>query len=140
MKVKISLNEEFTLKRHNSVKEDQLIKRKKIIKDRDIYEAVQWCKENCKRGYAAIKTGFFPSIKDARTVNAYLDGEREIGEQNRYQNIMTKDEEDIFVRYLTNKNRLVIDKYKLALYIYIQQTRFTIFCTISIGGLLSEEN
>ena len=72
-------------------------------------------------------------------MNAYLDGEREIGEQNRYQNIMTKDEEDIFVRYLANKNRLVIDKYKLALYLYIQQTRFTIFCTISIGGLLSEE-
>ena len=105
MKVKIALKETFKLKRHQSTKEDELIYKQRTMKNDDISDAVQWCEENNKHGYAALKTGLFPSIKDARTINAYLDGKREVGAQNRYQNIMTKNEEDIFVRYLANKNR-----------------------------------
>ena len=102
---KIALRERFELKRHQSIKEDELLHKRSEFKNQDLEEAIMWCKENGCRGYAALNTGLFPSIKSPLTINAYLDGKRTLGKQKQYQHILTKHEEEVFVRYLCNKNR-----------------------------------
>ena len=57
-------------------------------------EAVQWCKENECRGFAAIKSGLFPFIRDARIINARLDGKVQTGQEKRYCSILIKIEEE----------------------------------------------
>ena len=49
--------------------------RKRInAKTEQLKAAVAWCIENGARGYAALKTGQFPLIKDRETINKRLDG------------------------------------------------------------------
>ena len=43
-------------------------------RNQQLIMAVNWCKENSKRGWAALKTGQFPLIKDQHTINPRLDG------------------------------------------------------------------
>ena len=43
-------------------------------KQKQLDAAVQWCHENNKRGWAAVNSGLFPSIKDYRTINKQIDG------------------------------------------------------------------
>ena len=47
---------------YHSITQDNIERR-----NQQLIEAVKWCKENSKRGWAALKTGKFTLIKDPRT-------------------------------------------------------------------------
>ena len=94
---KIALRGKFDLKRPRSVKEDEILHKKSLYKNQDLDDAVKWCEENKCRGYGAVSSGLFPSIKSPLTINAYLDGERTLGKQRQYQRILSEFEENLFV-------------------------------------------
>ena len=50
------------------------LQERQIQKENQIEEIVKWCKENNKRGQAALKRGMFPLIKDHGTMDRRLDG------------------------------------------------------------------
>ena len=53
-----------------STKADAVVARKRTnAKTEQLEEAVAWCMQNGKRGYAALQTGQFPLIKDRETIN-----------------------------------------------------------------------
>ena len=68
-------------------------------------DAVMWCQENNKRGWAAINSGMFPMIKDLRTINKRLDGVIVTGKEKEYCSIFTVEEEESIVGHIKNKNR-----------------------------------
>ena len=113
MKVKIQLKETVgrSETRHMSVAHDRLQFKVTSKVCKQIQEAVDFCLENGCKGYAALATGKFPLIKDARTINRRLNptDPRHLttGEEKSYCKILTKEEESSFVRYLMNKNRYV---------------------------------
>ena len=74
-------------------------------KNKQLEEAVEWCRNNGKRGWAAINSGRFPLIKDPRTINKRLDGVIQTGKEKEYCSIFTNEEEESLVRYIKNKNR-----------------------------------
>ena len=85
-----------------------IINRENInLKNAQLQEAVDWCIINEARGWAALKTGMFPLIKDARSVNSRLDGGVQNGAEREYCSILTNKEEEAVVRHVKNKNRLV---------------------------------
>ena len=48
-------------------------------KDQQMDDALRWCQENNKRGWAALNTGLFPLIKDRQSINDRLDGKIKLG-------------------------------------------------------------
>ena len=74
-------------------------------KKQQLEEAVEWCRVNNKRVWAAINSGNFPLIKDLRTINKRLDGTIQTGKEKEYCSIFTNDEEESLVRHVKNKNR-----------------------------------
>ena len=90
----------------NCNKAAQYVARKKIIqKNKILEEAVRWCRTNNKRGWSAIKSGFFPGIKCYRRINKRLDGHIVTGEEKQYCSLLTAAEEEDLVRHLRNRNR-----------------------------------
>ena len=85
---------------YHSITQDNIERR-----NQQLIEAVKWCKENSKRGWAALKTGKFTLIKDPRTINSRLDNNVKTGAERDYCSILTSKEEDSLVRHLKNKNR-----------------------------------
>ena len=67
--------------------------------------ALKWCQQEEKRGWAALKTGLFPLIGDARTINDLLDGKVKNEYEREYCSILTSKEEECLVRHVKNKNR-----------------------------------
>ena len=53
------------------------------------------CVENGKRGYAALKTGLFPLIKDCEAMTKRLDGKIVTGEERAYCTILPSKERSI---------------------------------------------
>ena len=74
-------------------------------KNKQMEEALRWCEENNKRGWAALKTGLFTLIKDARSINDRLDGKIQHGAEREYCSVLTSKEEESLVRHVKNKNR-----------------------------------
>lgn len=74
-------------------------------KQAQISKAVEWCQENGKRGWAALKTGQFPLVGDVKTINRRLDGDVTHDEEKSYCSILTNDEEVQVVRHIKNRNR-----------------------------------
>ena len=72
-----------------------------------IEEAIRYCNVNNVRGWAALKTGQFPLIKDGRTINSHLDGLVKNGSEKEYCSVLTVEEENALVRHIKNKNRYV---------------------------------
>ena len=70
-----------------------------------LVDAVQWCEENGKSGYAAWKTGLLPLIKSYKTIDKRLKGIVKTGEEKAYCSILTHEEENCLVNYVKNKNR-----------------------------------
>ena len=70
-----------------------------------IEEAVEWCRDNGRRGWSAIKSGLFAGIKDPRTINKRLDSVIKTGEEKQYCKILTASEETVLVRHIKNKQR-----------------------------------
>ena len=86
-------------------KAEGIVKRKSINKkEEEIKRAVEWCKENKKRGYAALQTGQFPLIKNRGTIDRRLDGKCK-NSKKEHLRILTVDEERSIVEYIKNKNR-----------------------------------
>ena len=85
-------------------KAEAIVKRKMIEeKEKQIQEAVEWCKENGRKGYAAIMTGNFPLIKDRGTIDRRLNGK--VNCKKEHLRILAPDEEQSVVEYIKNKNR-----------------------------------
>ena len=114
MKVKIVFYEpKCSLRRHQSAAHDRILKQQSEKKSKQIEDAVNYCIENSCRGYKALKTGNYPLIKDARTINGRLDGLIKNGEEKKLQRILTISEEEELLRHVQNKNRyLYIVQYK----------------------------
>ena len=74
-------------------------------KEDEMNAAVQWCKDNNKRGWAALKTGLFGTICDARAINRRLDGEVETSREYESRSIQTLHEEQILCSHIKNMNR-----------------------------------
>ena len=57
-------------KSNPSTKAEALVVRKQTNeKEEQMKAAETWCRANDKHGYAALKTGQFPLIKDRETIN-----------------------------------------------------------------------
>lgn len=104
MKVKIQLGQP-KISWHQSSALDGVLQKRVNSRAIQLNEAVEWCQLNDCRGYLAIKSGEFPLIRDARTINKRLDSKIETGEEKRYCSILTDKEELSLVRYLKNRNR-----------------------------------
>jgi hypothetical protein len=89
-----------------SSKAEATVARKRTnAKNKQLEEAVAWCLEHGKRGYAALKTGLFPLIKDRETINTRLDGKIITGQERSYCTILTQEEEHSIVEFVKTKNR-----------------------------------
>ena len=94
---------------HCSKALDALNRKQTVLRESMLKEAVEWCQNNQCRGYAAIKSGHFPLIKDARTINKRLDGKIITGheKENLYNSLSDLNKES-FMHILANiwNNRL----------------------------------
>ena len=107
LKVRIA-KEEYWHKRKN--KSYRVVARDlQNAKNEQMDKALEWCRENTKRGYAALKTGQFPLIKDPKSINKRLDGLVINGKEKEYCSVLTVDEESQIVDHIKNKNRYVLD-------------------------------
>ena len=72
MKLRIQLS--ANLSWHQSRSIDKLNQRRVETKAGQLKYAVEWCRENGCSGYLVVlKSGNFPLVKDARTINKRLD-------------------------------------------------------------------
>ena len=85
-------------------KAEAIVKRKNIDeKEKQIQATVNWCKENGKKGYAALQTGNFPLIKDRGTIDRRLI--KNINCKKEHSRILAPEEEQLVVEFIKNKNR-----------------------------------
>ena len=83
----------------------KMARKRTDAKNKQLADAVKYCKENNCRGHSALKTGQFPLIKDRETINRRLDGKVQNGEERSYCRILTDAEEKSIVSFAKNKNR-----------------------------------
>ena len=77
-------------------KAEAIVKRKNINeKEKQIQAAVNWCKENGKKGYAALQTGNFPLIKDRGTIDRMLI--KNVNSKKKHLRILAPEEERLVV-------------------------------------------
>ena len=93
--------------RHLSTAHDKIQHNHSKAVSEDLEKAVDYCKTNNCRGYAALATGYFQHIKDPRTINKRLDSSINtiMGLGKPHLRVLTFEEESSFVDYLLNKNR-----------------------------------
>ena len=58
----------------NSKSEAMVARKHTNAKNKQLEEAVAWCKDNNVRRHCTLKSGLFPFIKDRGTINRRLDG------------------------------------------------------------------
>ena len=107
--MRIKLFEKGVMK-HRSKADDRILQRKKEDLHNQLQEAVDYCLQNDCKGYKALKSGLFPLIRDAQTINRRLlkkgDFKRiEIGEERKHLRIITVNEEKKLVAHIKNSNR-----------------------------------
>ena len=78
-----------------------------LTKERNeqIEQAVEWCRNNNKRGWAALSTGTFPLIKSKNVINNRLDGKVITGNEKKHLKLLTSEEEVAICDYLKLKNQ-----------------------------------
>ena len=89
--LKIQLKRKIQRTRHLSVAHDKIEAKNTNAKTRELKRAVEYCKENNCRGYAAIATGMFTHIKDPKAINKRLDSPNEeiiFGQGKPHQRVM----------------------------------------------------
>ena len=107
-KLKVRSNKQ-RLKTKPETKAEAQVYRKDIrAREIQVEKAVDWCKENNKRGQAALKTGKFPLIKDKGIIDRRLDGKLKNLKKDHLR-ILSPDEENEIVCYIKNKNRAQSD-------------------------------
>ena len=117
----------------------QIVRKGQKTRERELQDAVDYCRENNVRGWSAINAGICPSIKDCRTINKQLDNEGPLLPRRQDWRIMTHVEEDSFVRFLMNKNRCLqgVTRVEATKYIHdivkvYSNSIFSIVCSIDI--------
>ena len=125
MKVKIKLTSPvLELKHHVSALRDRMLQEIQKKRQDEISAAVKYCVENNCKGYKAIASGLFPTIKDPRTINRHLPKENQSkkskpvimeGEEKSYCHILTR-EENSLANYFKNKNRYHIRFFFISFY------------------------
>ena len=108
LKVKLMKKEEHWNK-HSSKAQCKVARQKQTRKQIQIDEALEWCIENNKRGWAAKATGLFPLIRDVKTINRRLDGLVKNQQEKDYCSILTDDEEHQIVDFIKKRT----DVYKV---------------------------
>ena len=85
-------------------KDEVIVKRKNVNeKEKQIQAAVNWCKENGKKRYAALKTGNFPLIKDRGTIDCRLI--KNVNSKKERLRILAPEEKRSVEEFIKNKNR-----------------------------------
>ena len=83
----------------------KVVKALRVAKAEELSRAVKYCQDKNVHGYSAVKTGLFPSIKDARTINKQLDEPKSTTKSKRSDcKILSDMEEQALVRFLKNKS------------------------------------
>ena len=77
MKVKIKLTSPVLELEHVSASQDRILQEIQKKRHDEISAAVKYCVENNCKGYKAITSGLFPTIKDPRTINRHLPKENQ---------------------------------------------------------------
>ena len=118
MKVKIKLTSPvLELKYHVSALRDRMLQEAQKKRQDEISAAVKHYVENDCKGYKAIASGLFPTIKDLRTIYRHLPKENQSkkskpvimeGDEKSYCCILTTEEENSLANYFKNKNRYYI--------------------------------
>ena len=81
-----------------------MVKALRVAKE-ELSRAVKYCQDKNVCGYSAVKTGLFPSIKDARTINKQLDEPTSTTKSKRIDcKILSDIEEQALVPFLKNKS------------------------------------
>ena len=74
-------------------------------KQRQIEEAVKYCKENNCKGKKALSSGLFPLIKDHKTITRRLEGSVVHGNEKIHLSILLPHEEECLVNHAKNRAR-----------------------------------
>ena len=95
------------LKLHPDTKaKAKVVKALRVAKEEELSRAVKYCQDKNVCGYSVVKTGLFPSIKDARTINKRFDEPTPTTKSNRSDcKILSEMEQQALVRFLKNKSR-----------------------------------
>ena len=75
MKVKIKLTSPVLELKHH-VSASQMLQEIQKKRQDEISAAVKYCVQNDWKGYKAITSGLFPTIKDPKTINRHLPKEK----------------------------------------------------------------
>ena len=77
MKLKLKLTSPvLELKHHMSASRDRMLQEIQKKRQDEISAAVKYCVQNDWKGYKAITSGLFPTIKDPKTINRHLPKEK----------------------------------------------------------------
>ena len=88
-------------------KAEAIVQRKHINqKASQIEEAVNWCRENNKRGHSALQTGMFPLIKDRGTIDRRLDG-KNVSNKKDHLRILTQRRKGALLSLLRTKTDVI---------------------------------
>ena len=93
------------LNRRKNNAHDKIVREQINLKNAQMAAAVEWCTSNGKRGWAALQTGNYPLLNDARSINRRLDGKVESKKEYESRSVMTIHEEESVVSYMKNMNR-----------------------------------
>ena len=93
--------------------------KKRDARNTDLETAVEYCQTNNVRGQKAISAGVAGNIKDPRTINKRLDG-ADVKVERNDSRILLKEEEEIIVKYMKNRNRSMqgMNRKETTLYIH----------------------
>lgn len=105
--IKIKLQKEEHWQKRKNKTYCQVTRDAQNKKQQQINNALKWCEENNKRGWAALKTGMFPLVNDPKTINRRLDGVVKNEKEREYCSVLTVDEENQIVDHIKNKNRYI---------------------------------
>ena len=94
------------LKLHPDTKaKAKVVKALRVAKEEELSRAVKYCQDKNICGYSVVRTGLFPSIKDARTINRQSDQPISPTKSKRSDcKILSDMEEQALVRFLKNKS------------------------------------
>ena len=77
-------------------------KEKRSMWEKDLQQAVTYCKQHNVRGGYVIRKGICKLVKDNRSINKRLDGTSKLRKTREDCRILTVNEEEALVRYLKN--------------------------------------
>ena len=98
--LRVAANTSCNIKKARNKSEAAVKQYNQNEKNKQINEAVEWCKTNGKRGYAAMSSGQFPLIKSKIVIDKRLDGLVNTGTEKQHLMILTLEEENTVAQYI----------------------------------------